>query len=239
MAERKRGKIIVFEGTDGSGKDTQSKRLVERLQNEGFPCEVMSFPRYHSPTGRVIGQAYLGKPDLGEGDVGWFGDPSKLPPKIASLYYAADRMAAVPEIREITHSGKHLIFDRWVESNMAHQGGKLPLQARKGFIKFIEKLEYKTLKLPRPNQIIFLYMPSQVATQLREKRGEPADGHESSIEHLIRAEETYLYLAEQYGWVKIDCAPKKTCDSLKSEDDIAEEVYGHVIKIIKPSKLKS
>ena len=118
------GKLIVIEGTDSSGKETQAKKLIERLTMEGIPCETMVFPRYQTPTGRIVGQCYLGKKNLGKGDTAWFGDADSLNPEIASLYYAADRMAAKEEILEIINSGTHLVLDRYVESNMAHQGGK-------------------------------------------------------------------------------------------------------------------
>ena len=96
----KRGKIIVIEGTDGSGKKTQSEKLFERLNREGMFSEMMSFPRYFTPTGRIIGQCYLGK-NLGEGDAAWFGNPDKVDFRVASMLYACDRLAAVPEILEI------------------------------------------------------------------------------------------------------------------------------------------
>jgi len=225
----KKGKIITIEGTDYSGKETQTKRLFERLQKENIPCETMSFPRYDTPTGRIIGQSYLGKEDLGEGDISWFGNPDKVTPKIASLYYAADRFAAFPEINKIVESGKYLLLDRWIESNMAHQGGKAKtLKEKSDIINFIYDLEYKSLQLPKPDSILFLYMPYLVAEELKVKRNTQLDGHENNKNHLQNAEKTYLELAEIYEWKKIDCAPDGTTNSLRSIKDIGEEVYIHV-----------
>ena len=108
-----RGKIISIEGTDGSGKATQTIELVKNLRKNGILCERISFPRYHTPTGRVISQTYLGKKRKSEeGDVAWFGKADEVDPKIAALYYVADRLAAKDEIMEIINSGKHLILTR-------------------------------------------------------------------------------------------------------------------------------
>lgn len=228
---QKRGKILVIEGTDYSGKETQTKLLLEKFMNGGIPCETISFPRYHTPTGRIIGQCYLGKKGLGRGDVAWFGDADKVHPIIPSLYFADDRFAAVSEIEKIIESGKHLIVDRWVESNMAHQGGKEEdSQKRNKIIEFVHNLEYNLLGLPKPDLVIFLYMPYQVSTKLRTKRKEKADGHERNQRHLKNAEETYLQLADSYNWKKINCAPDGTINSLRTPENIHEEVYQCIMK---------
>ena len=228
----KRGKIILIEGTDSSGKETQSKLLLERLKKEENPIEMMSFPQYHTPTGRIVGECYLGK-DLGYGGGSWFGDPDSVDPFIASLYYAADRRPAAPEIEKIINRGTNLILDRWVESNMGHQGGKAKNhKERIKIIEFINRLEYELLELPKPDQITFLYMPTEVAIELGKRRNiktkTESDGHENNIEHLKRAEQTYLQLAEMYGWNKINCTLDGTIKTLKSEEDIGEEVYRNV-----------
>lgn len=230
----KRGKLISIEGGDGSGKKTQAEKLVERLKKEGFLCEMMSFPRYDTPTGRIVGQCYLGKQGLGEGNVAWFGkDADSIDPMIASLYYAADRRAARDEINKIIGSGVNLILDRYVESNMAHQAGKeTNPEKRREIIKAIDTIEYGVLKLPRPDLTIFLHMPSRLGMQFKfmEKGVSQADIHEMDGLHLHRAEETYLELAERYNWTKIECTPDGTMISLRSIEGIAEEVYGYVRK---------
>lgn len=125
-SKMEKGKIITLEGTDGSGKRTQTDLLLERFRAEEIPVEIMSFPRYDTPTGRIVGQCYLGKErEHWKGDSGWLGEADKLDPKIASLYFAADRRAAVPDILKIINSGTNLILDRYYYSNMAHQGGKI------------------------------------------------------------------------------------------------------------------
>ena len=221
-----RGILTVIEGTDGSGKQTQSVRLVERLQSEGIPVQRMAFPRYHTPTGRIISQCYLGKKRAPEeGDVAWFGDADNVDPLLASMYYAADRYAALPEMNRILDSGTHLILDRYYQSNLAHQGGKIrDRDARVRFFEALGSIEIQALGIPEGQKIIFLYMPWQVALELRKDR-EGGDGHESNIDHLKRAEEVYLDLAENPLWEKIDCAPDGTLSSLKSPEEVHEKVY--------------
>lgn len=225
----KKGKIIVIEGTDCSGKGTQTKLLVERFKRENIPIQAMNFPRYQTPTGRIIGQCYLGKPSFGQ-DILWFGDPDKVDPKIASLYYAADRLAAKPEIIKIISSGTHLILDRYYQSNMAHQGGKIKNpEERKDLLDILYKIELESLKIPKEDATIFLHMPTPVALKLREERNEKPDGHEKNMQHLERAEKTYLYLCKHFNWVKVECAPNNL---LRTLEDIHEEVYSHVKNLI-------
>ena len=218
-----KGKIIVIEGTDGSGKRTQAKLLYERLISEKVPCKMMSFPRYDTPTGKIISECYLGKEKSS-----WFHDPPKLNPKIASLYYAADRLAAKEEMELMLNSGTNLILDRYVESNMAHQGGKLPTMEREEFVKFIEELEYGLLKMQKPDAIIFLHMPTKFAVGLREKRGESPDAHESDANHLLNAEQAYIELAKKPNWIKINCVSEK---GIKTPDEIHVEICREVRKL--------
>jgi len=232
MPKAKRGKLIVIEGTDKSGKQIQTELLIERLRNENIPCKAMSFPRYDLPTGRIIGQSYLGKDrEYWIGDSGWFGEADKVDPKIASLYYAANRREAVPEMNGLLESGTNLILDRYYHSNMGHQGGKIrdPKKRLKLF-KELEGLELGFAELPKEDITIFLHMPTEVAIQL--KTEEKEDGHESNIGHRKRAEGTYLQLAQIYDWVKIDCAPDGTINSLRPPEDIALEVYGKIKSIL-------
>lgn len=228
----KKGKLIVIEGTDSSGKETQSKLLVERLNKEGIKSKLISFPRYETPAGRIVGECYLGKkltPEMS--GKSWFENPTLLDPYVASLYYAADRRAAVPCITEILKSGTHIIANRYVESNMGHQGGKTRGKDRFKLIKDLDDLEHNILKIPRPNGVIFLYMPWQVAKILKERRGGHQDAHEASDEHLINAEETYINLAEWRNWSFIYCTSVEGAkESPRTKEEISEEVY----KTVKP-----
>lgn len=217
----KRGRIFVIEGTDCSGKGTQTQLLYERLMKEGLPCFKMGFPRYETPTGDML-KRYLGKEPYTQE----FGPSDSVNPRLASVLYAEDRFAAKPQILELINSGKHLVLDRYVESNMGHQGGKIKDPAERAtFISWLEELEYGTFGLPKPDKVIFLYMPHQVAIELKEGRPGKADGHEANPEHLKNAEKNYLELAARFGWTKIDCAPDGTRASLRTKPGVAEEVF--------------
>ena len=146
-----KGKLIVIEGTDGSGKETQSLKLRDRLWNEGLACEYQSFPRYDTPTGKIV-KMYLGKAPFQQE----FGPSIMVPPKIACTWYALDRQASAEEINNTLAKGIPVICNRYVESNMGHQGGKLKdSKERAEMISWLEKLEYDTLKVPRANLVVF------------------------------------------------------------------------------------
>ena len=221
-----KGKLIVIEGTDASGKETQTKELFANLIYEGINCETISFPRYDTPTGKIVGACYLGKPLMRRmPGKSWFENPTELDPLTASLYYAADRREAVPRILERLNSGIHLISNRYVESNMGHQGGKeRDKSKRKELFDKLDYLEHKILEIPRPDKVIFLYMPWQVAKKLKKGRSGHQDAHESSDEHLRNAEESYIQLSRLRNWTKINCAPDGYPP--RSIREISDEVYG-------------
>ena len=118
-----RGKLIVIEGTDCSGKETQSNMLLERLKKDGLKLEKKSFPMYDTPTGYVLGACLLGKPHMGE--CIFPEGTTNVPPKVAALYYAADRLYNIETINKLLDDGVTVILDRYVESNMGHQGAKI------------------------------------------------------------------------------------------------------------------
>ncbi len=220
----KRGKIILIEGTDCSGKETQAKILYRKLKLAGVPIQRMGFPRYDTPTGKIVGGPYLGKPEICKG---WFPEGAiSVDPKVASLFYAADRRYALLEIKKVIDSGTNLILDRYVSSNMGHQGGKIKDEdERARLYEFLEELEYGLLELPRPDLTVFLHMPPAVGMELKRGRIGEADQHEASLEHLKDAEQAYLELSDRYSWTKIGCAPDGTIASLKSPEKISEEVW--------------
>ena len=222
------GKLIVIEGTDCSGKETQSKLLVEKLKEAGYNVFQFGFPNYDSPTGRIVGGPYLGKSYICDG---WFEEgATNVDSLVACCYYAADRRYNVGVINEHLDKGDVVILDRYVESNMAHQGGKLTnKEDRLKLWKKLETLEFDILELPRPDAVMFLYMPYEYAEILKKARKEGADQHESSKQHLQNAEASYLELTKLYDFIKIDCVKDET---IRSIDDINEEVLERVRKII-------
>lgn len=217
------GKLLVIEGTDCSGKETQTKLLVKRLESEDKKVIRFSFPNYESPTGKIIGGPYLGKPSICNT---WFDNPINLDPKITSLYYAADRKYNIALINKYLDEDYIVILDRYTSSNMAHQGSKIESsEERKSLYAWIEKLEYELLELPRPTQTIFLYMPVEYAELLKKNRSE-VDAHETNKEHLRKAEQTYLELAEIYNYSTVKCIKD---GKIRSIDDINNEIY-NIIK---------
>ena len=215
-----RGKIIVIEGTDCSGKETQSKKLIERISN----LKYFSFPNYDSTTGKIIGGPYLGKSYICDG---WFKEGADaVNPKIASLYYAADRKYNIDKINQMLDDGYNVILDRYVYSNMAHQGGKIKdTNERHKMYKWLEQLEFDLLGLPQPDIKIFLYVPLEVSMEIRKNRTESFDQHESNLEHLRHAENAYLEIAELYDFIKVDC----TIDNkMLPIEDINEIIYQHI-----------
>ncbi len=221
-----KGKIIVIEGTDCSGKETQSKILEEKLNKAGKKCIRFSFPMYDTPTGKIVGGAYLGKPEIfssffEEGAI-------NVDSHVASLYYAADRKYNIPKVEEYINKGYYVILDRYISSNQAHQGSKiLDDDDRFDMYQWIDKLEYWLLKLPKPDITIFLHVPYENTIELRKNR-EFIDEHEKSEEHLKNAEKAYIELSGLYNWNRIECIKH---DKLRSIDDISQEI----LKIIEES----
>ncbi len=222
--------LIVFEGTDFSGKSTQINLLLKRFDEKGISYRVLDFPNYSTPTGQIV-RRYLDNE---------FGSANNVPAKIASIFFAEDRFASKPIIEKSLNEVDVTILDRYVESNMGHQGGKIRNpEERKAFFEWLNELEYGNFKLPKPDAVIFLYMPHLMGLKLKEERirkseNHPGkeDGHEASIEHLKNAEESYLQLADLYGWIKIDCAPDGTFNSLRTPEDISQEVFKKVEELL-------
>ena len=185
-----KGKLIVIEGTDCSGKETQTKLLVKRLQSDNIKCEMFSFPNYDSPTGKIVGGPYLGKEYICDG---WFSEgANNVDPKVATLYYAADRKYNEDVLKKYLDDDYFVICDRYVSSNMAHQGSKIKNdEERFHMYDWIDKLEFWLLGLPKPDKTIFLHVPYIYALELKKNR-ENLDEHELSEEHLKNSEAAYI-----------------------------------------------
>ena len=214
-----KGKIIVIEGTDCSGKETQSKLLEKYLNNNGTNCIRMSFPAYDTPTGKIVGGPYLGKEEICPS---YFEDGSaNVDPYISCLYYAADRKYNITKVNKYVDDGYVVILDRYTTSNMAHQGGKIENpEERFNMYQWIDKLEYWLLKLPKPDITIFLHMPYISSCELKKNR-KSLDGNEKSEKHLINAEKAYIELSELYNWDRIECVES---DRIKSIEEISKEI---------------
>ena len=221
-----RGKLIVIEGTDCSGKETQAKLLIEHLKERGMQVEIFSFPNYDSPTGKIIGGPFLGKATICDG---WFKEGAvEVEPKVAALYYAADRRYNLPKIEEKLNRGISLILDRYVYSNMAHQAGKIEdMNERMNMYAWLDILEFKLLELPKPDIAIFLHMPYEFTKELKQHRKEKSDQLESDEDYLKKAENAYIELASVYKWKTIECVEN---DQIKTIEEIGKEVLQAVLE---------
>lgn len=224
-----KGKLIVIEGTDCSGKETQTKLLVERLRKDNIKCERFSFPNYDSPTGKIVGGPYLGKEYICDC---WFDEGAcKVDSKVSSLYFAADRKYNIFRVEELINNGVNVILDRYIYSNLAHQGGKINnKQERFEMYKWLEKLEFDLLELPHADIKVFLHMPYKVSIELKKNREEKLDQHELSKEHLLMAENAYKEISEIYNFKTIECneltKPRKI-------EDINDELYKYIYDNLK------
>ena len=212
-----KGKLIVIEGTDCSGKQTQTDLLVNNLKKLGYSAISFGFPNYASPTGKIIGEAYLGKHEESYFQEGI----ENVDPKISSLYYAADRAYNIGIIKKYLEHDYIVVLNRYVESNMAFQGGKIKdIRKRNMMYEWLDNLEFVLLDLPRPDYVLFLYLPYESVCTLKEKRGKI-----SNVNLLRMAETAYLELSVIYDYEKINCLEN---EKLRSIEDISEEILRKV-----------
>lgn len=230
-----RGKLIVIEGTDCSGKETQARLLAKKLNESGIKSQHLSFPNYNKPTGKIIGSCYLGREelcrDLLKESNSWFEEgASNVDGLVSSLYYAADRRYNIKQIEDLLNKGVNVILDRYTFSNMAHQGGKIITQEERfQFFKKIEVLEFDLLGLPKPDLVILLYVPYQVTIELQESRNETRDQHEKDKNHLKRAEQTYLELRALYHFKMIECTKE---GKIRTIEEIHQELFENIKQVI-------
>ena len=215
------GKLIVFEGTDGSGKSTQLELLAKRLEAEQIGFQRLRFPQYEEPSSALI-RMYLG---------GAFGDdPEAVNAYAASTFYAVDRYASYQCVwKDYYQGGGLVVSDRYTTSNAVHQGSKVPEGERAEFFRWLYDLEYDRMGLPRPDLVVLLDMPVELSEQLMRKReqstGTHADIHERDEDYLKKCRDVALHAAKYYGWRTVSCAKD---GAIRSVEDIHEEVYAIV-----------
>lgn len=246
-------------------------------ERDGIDAEYMCYPRYDSPTGKIVGLPYLGKSYISdqmieeaiirvkskystfngrlgyiskvmdelrllfhrrfinnlktEMGIGWFkGGADSVDPRVASLYYAADRLAHQPEIEYLINQGCNVVIDRYAYSNSAHQGGKKTTpEERNEVYEWNARLEFELLGLLPADLKLFLHMPTEYANLIKLNRPEKLDEHEKNPEHLYHAERAYLELVKKYEFDTIECIKKTqeepVISDIKSKLEISEEVY--------------
>ena len=215
------GKLIVIEGTDGSGKSTQFKKLTERLQAEGLIFKTLVFPQYSEPSSALI-RMYLG---------GEFGTkPSDVNAYAASAFYAVDRYASFKkDWGNWYDQGGVIISDRYTTSNAVHQASKETPENRPEFLRWLYEFEYEKLGMPRPDLTIYLDVPTDFTEKMMRSReastNTKADIHEKDMSYLATSREMGRTASQYYGWKVIPCVRD---DEMRSIEDIHQELYALV-----------
>jgi len=214
-----RGKFIVFEGADGTGKTTQAKLLFDYLKEKKKDVVFSSFPNYQSAWGKMV-RRYLD---------GEFGDVNQVSPYLASMLYAGDRLSESERIKKWQKAGKIIICDRYMASNIAHQVAKLqPPNSKLQFIKWLEELEYGENKIPKPDLVILLTIPETIAQKFMRKR--VRDIHEKNVFYQKRVAKEFLDLAKaNKNWAVVS---NTKGGGLKK----INEVHKEIVEIVKNPK---
>ena len=219
------GKLIVIEGTDGSGKSTQFRKLWEHLQADGIPFRHIVFPQYQEDSSALI-RMYLG---------GRFGEkPSDVNAYAASSFFAVDRYASYKmNWGQWYEAGGLVLSDRYTTSNAVHQASKEPEETREQFLHWLYDFEYDKLGLPRPDLTIYLDVPTDFTEKLLRAREQDthtqADIHEKDMQYLATCRKVGRKAAQYYGWTVIQCVRDGV---MRSIEDIHEEIYHHVKKCL-------
>lgn len=219
------GKLIVIEGTDGSGKTTQFRLLTQRLEKENRSFKQLEFPRYSEPSSALI-RMYLG---------GEFGsNPSDVNSYAASTFYAVDRYASYKQDwGQWYEQGGLVLSGRYTTSNAVHQAAKEPPEKQAAFLKWLYEFEYDHLGLPRPDLTIYLDVPTNFTEQLMRRREQDtntkADIHEKDTAYLTTCRQTGRAAASFYNWTVVECVRD---GAMRSVEDIHEEIYAHVLKLL-------
>ena len=220
------GKLIVFEGTDGSGKSTQFARLCRRLEQEGKTFQRLIFPQYDKPSSALL-RMYLN---------GEFGShPEDVNPYAASTFYAVDRYASWKQgWGESYRQGGLVLSDRYTTSNAVHQASKKPEQERAAFFAWLADFEYNKLGLPRPDMVIYLDMPTEKAVENLRRRESAThtqgDIHEVDTAYLAQCHETADQAADYYGWQRVACVDRE--GTLRTVEDLHEEIWKIVSEVL-------
>ena len=215
------GKLIVIEGTDGSGKSTQFRCLSEHLENDGISFKHLVFPRYSEESSALI-RMYLG------GQFG--GKPTDVNAYAASAFYAVDRFASYKmDWGKWYEEGGLVLSDRYTTSNAVHQASKQEGADRDNYLQWLYEFEYDKLGLPRPDLVIYLDVPTDYTEKMMRKREQDtnttADIHEKDMQYLATCRETGRAAAAFYNWKVIQCVKD---GQMRTIEDIHEEIYAAV-----------
>lgn len=220
-----KGKLIVLEGTDGSGKSTQFGRLCQRLEQANIPFQKLVFPQYQEPSSALI-RMYL---------AGEFGThPSDVNAYAASAFYAVDRYASYKKVwGEWYENGGLVVADRYTTSNAVHQASKLPRSEREDFFHWLDEFEYGKLGLPAPDKVFYLDVPTDASVQLLRSReaatNTHADIHEQDTAYLRTCRETASQAADTLGWYRVQCVSN---GAMRGIEDISDEIWSRLASVL-------
>lgn len=227
------GKLIAFEGIDGSGKGTQVELLEKTLVRAGHAVYSIGFPQYESWFGKMVGQFLVGD----------FGALDKVDPHFSALLYAGDRFETKPKLEAALSRGEIVLADRYIGSNLAHQTARAPASARPAFVSWIEHLEYKIYGLPRESMVLYLRVPPREAQSLIARKSarnyvkDKQDLQEASLRHLEDAAAMYDQLARRPNWLTIECFDEAR-GAMRPHQEIAKEIFASVSPLLSPSLVK-
>ncbi|MBI4272932.1 thymidylate kinase [Candidatus Uhrbacteria bacterium] len=214
--------LIAIEGTDGSGKHTQVNLLRERFIQEGRTCVVFGFPQYGKKSAGLVEEYLNGK----------YGGSDDVTPHTASLFFALDRFDGSAQIRTHLEAGDIVLLDRYVDSNVGHQGGKIRDQdTRSAYVDWLYDLEFRILNNPRPDLTLVLHMPPSVGQELIKKKskreyiegGKTHDIHECDLTHLQHAQEAFLWLVKKFP--QTHCTIECYTDHLLPIEEIHQKIW--------------
>lgn len=217
------GKLIVIEGTDGSGKSTQFRLMSQHLERDNITFKHLVFPRYSEESSALI-RMYLG---------GQFGSkPTDVNAYAASSFYAVDRFASYKmDWGQWYENGGLVLSDRYTTSNAVHQASKLSGEERKEYLHWLYDFEYSKLGLPKPDLVIYLDVPTDFTEKMLRHReadtNTKADIHEQDMQYLATCRQTGRDAANYYGWTVINCVEN---GAMRSMEDIHQEIYAYVVK---------
>ena len=221
LINERTGNFLVIEGSDGCGKATQTELLVQHLSDLGWQIEKLEFPRYDKPSSFFISKYLQGQ----------YGDLEDINPQTASLFFALDRYDAKKQIEQALQDGKIIISDRFVASNLAHQGAKIkdPIQ-RKEFFDWIYQLEFDILHIPRPDLNLILNIPAEISHKLlvEQASNQALDIHEKDAKQQIQSRRVYSQLCQDFSdqFIEVSCLDKN--NRLLSIDEIQKQIQAIV-----------
>lgn len=228
--ERRRGKLVVIDGTDGSGKGTQTELLLKYLDEHKVKNKYIDFPRYYTSFhGRMVGRYLSGE----------FGALESASPYLTSLFYALDRLTARDEIVDWLEDGNTIVANRYTTSSMAFQTARIETEKRSEFLQWLYDMEYKEHKLPKEDVVIFLYVPVEISQKLIDQKakreytkGKKKDINEANVAYQKEVLNLYLELSKKYKhWEVIKCVDSK------GELLSIEAVHGKVVKVLEKYKI--